>query len=265
MEYYPVDQDLVLRNIKYGDHKLQSMDVYLPASRSVDHTKILVYIHSGDWSTGDKDDISLDDNTVSILKEHFPNYALFNVNYRLAGDSSQSAITATDAEADILRAMDHIYEQAHRYQISTDTYMAGLESGAQLASLYTLKSAGVSSKVKGCMVFSGAYDLSAIYQAGNPATQQALQVYIGGSLANHPDLYQAASPNQYVSVNSPSFLIVHNENNSKFPISQAEEFAQRLSNQHIDHEFIKYDSKKDSISMPDMEIVFNQIKTFLQK
>ncbi|MCL7989085.1 alpha/beta hydrolase [Sphingobacterium sp. lm-10] len=264
VDYYPVDQDLVLRNVKYGEDELQRMDVYLPATRSTDQTNIIVYIHAGDWSSGNKDDISLDDNLVSILKEHFPGYALFNLNHRLAADSGDYTGAATKAEMDILQAMDYIYNQAPVYQISTNTYMAGLESGAQLASLYTLKSAGVSSRVKGCIVISGAFDLMSVFETGNPVIQNSLRTYIGGSPTDHSSLYQSASPIQYVSSASPPFLIIHANNNTKFPIGQAEEFAQSLNTNGVVYEFIKYDSVKDSISAPDTEIVFNKIKKFLQ-
>lgn len=263
MAYYPVDQDLVLRNVKYGEHELQSMDVYLPAKRSVDHTKLIVYLHAGDWSSGDKDDVGLNDNSVDLLKAYFPDYALFTMNYRLATDSN--GITAIDAEKDVLQAMDFIYEQAHTYQISTDTYMAGLESGAQLASLYALKSAETSTRVKGSIAFSGAFDLLAIHNESTAAMKYALHAYIGGAPHNQASHYENASPIQHISARSPSFLIIHDTNNSKYPITQAEAFGQRLIANGIDHEFISYDSVKDSISTPDMENVFNKIKSFLAK
>lgn len=265
MDYYPVDQDLVLRNIKYGVDDLHNMDVYLPAKRSIEKTKIIVYLHAGNWSTGDKDDVSLDDNLASILKEHFPDYALFTLNYRLGADSSNTIDYATNAEMDVLQAMDYIYEQAHTYQISTNTYMAGMESGARLASLYALKSTGNSTRVKGCIVISGAFDLAAMYQAGNPEIQNSLQAYLGGSPTDHDrSIYQNASPIQYVSPTSPPFLIIHDSKNIKFPIAQAEEFVNSLNTQGVDHKFIKYDSKDDTVSAPEMEIIFTQIKKFLQ-
>ncbi|WP_166332192.1 alpha/beta hydrolase [Sphingobacterium chungjuense] len=261
--YYPVDQDLVLRNVKYGEHTLQSMDVYLPAKRSVDHTKLIVYVHAGDWSSGDKDDVGLDDNSVGLLKAYFADYALFTLNHRLATGSN--SITAKDAEMDILQAMDFIYEQANTYQISTDTYMAGLESGAQLATLFALKSAETSTRVKGSIAFSGAFDLLAIHNEATPAMKYTLQAYIGEAPHNQVSLYENASPIHYISSKSPSFLIIHDTNNSKYPISQAEAFAKRLIVYNVDHEIITYDSVKDSISTPDMENVFNKIKTFLGK
>ncbi|MFD2742574.1 MULTISPECIES: alpha/beta hydrolase [Sphingobacterium] len=263
MEHYPVDQDLVLRNVQYGAHKLQSIDIYLPANRSIDRTKMIVYVHGGNWSAGDKDDIGLDENSVKLLQEYFPDFAFFNLNHRLAGDSSEIAIHAKDAEMDIAKAMRFIYQQANIYQISTDTYMAGLESGAQLASMYALQNTAASSSVKGTLIFSGALDLLTIHHAADEATRQALQTYIGDSAEEHISSYKIASPIEHISASSPPFLIIHDTNNMNFPVSQAEAFAKKLNTYNIDYEFIQYSSIKDSIPAHDMENTFNKIKIFL--
>jgi acetyl esterase/lipase len=41
-------------NVSYGADTAQRMDVYLPANRTTTDTKVLVLVHGGAWSTGDK-------------------------------------------------------------------------------------------------------------------------------------------------------------------------------------------------------------------
>jgi acetyl esterase/lipase len=60
---------------------LQKMDIYLPANRSTTNTKVIILIHGGAWSTGDKADFT---EYVDTLKKRLPGYAIFNINYRLS-------------------------------------------------------------------------------------------------------------------------------------------------------------------------------------
>src|ERR1043165_4258785 len=76
-----VSQDQAFLNVSYGSDTAQRMDVYLPASRSADTTKAIVFIHGGAWNSGDKSELT---QYVTSLKKRLPNYAVFNINYRLA-------------------------------------------------------------------------------------------------------------------------------------------------------------------------------------
>ena len=72
-----------LLNVSYGSNASQAMDIYLPANRSTTSTKVIVLIHGGGWTTGDKND-PLFLPTVDTLKRRLPGYAIFNINYRLS-------------------------------------------------------------------------------------------------------------------------------------------------------------------------------------
>jgi acetyl esterase/lipase len=68
-------------NVAYGTDAAQKMDVYLPASRTVSNTKVIIVIHGGGWNQGDKSDFTA---YVDTLKHRLPGYAIFNINYRLS-------------------------------------------------------------------------------------------------------------------------------------------------------------------------------------
>src|SRR5215203_2040597 len=80
----PVDntplQALTTYNVAYGNDAQQKMDIYLPGGRKTDSTKVIVMVHGGAWAEGDKADF---DPYVAVLRQRFPDYAIFNINYRL--------------------------------------------------------------------------------------------------------------------------------------------------------------------------------------
>ena len=70
-------------NVKYGTDAKQAMDVYLPAGRSTTATPVLILIHGGGWTEGSRNDLNV---FVDTLKRRLPNYAIFNISYRLAAN-----------------------------------------------------------------------------------------------------------------------------------------------------------------------------------
>src|SRR6476469_9545146 len=91
-------------NVAYGADVKQQLDFYLPAGRSSATTKVIIMIHGGSWTGGDKADFNL---YLYTLKKRFPDYAFFNINYRLA--------TLTDnvfptQENDVKAAVEFIYK-----------------------------------------------------------------------------------------------------------------------------------------------------------
>ena len=70
-----------LLNYSYGADPLQKMDIYLPEGRSTATTKLLIMVHGGAWTQGDKSEFT---PYVDTLKRRLPGYAIIKINYRLA-------------------------------------------------------------------------------------------------------------------------------------------------------------------------------------
>src|SRR5690606_608877 len=121
-------QDLM--NVSYGTDSLQKMDVYLPEGRNED-TKVFILVHGGGWSGGSKAEFNY---VVPILKSQFPNYAIVNMNYRLATMESPAFPKQIQ---DIEKVVDHI--KSAEYNISSDIAFIGASAGAHLAMLYSYK------------------------------------------------------------------------------------------------------------------------------
>src|SRR5690349_8698424 len=66
-----------IQNVSYGASTSNTMDVYLPENRNTS-TKVLVFVHGGSWSSGDKSEF-----TTYATAMRAKGYAVVNMNYRL--------------------------------------------------------------------------------------------------------------------------------------------------------------------------------------
>ena len=235
-EIFPTDEDVILKDISYGSHERQKMDVYLPAGRNKQTTKMVIFIHGGGWIGGSKDDLPIDTSNIHVLKEQFPGFALITLNYRLV-TGSENRFPA--AEEDIVRAMSHIYSNLESYQLASETYMSGGSAGAHLAALYTLKH-NPNGRIKGCIGVSGAYNLTSLYQTGNAEAKAVLEAFLGGTPQQQPEAYAQASPVNFVTSQAPKFLILHGKEDLLTPIGQANELAAALNAQGIEYTRFTY-------------------------
>jgi acetyl esterase/lipase len=220
----------------------------------------MVLIHGGAWSTGDKDEFGLLDETAfSLLKSQFPDFAFFNLNYRLVeGDNN----TYPAAENDIKLAMEHIYRNLESYQLSAATYVLGVSAGAHLGALYTLKSNN--SNIKGCIALAGPYDLVSLYNTSDDFAKSYIKSFMGGTPTQKPALYQEASPINFVSSNSPKFFLVHGTEDELVPIAQAETFKAALESKNVSTTYLTYAGGHDYVPTGSLLETFLRLQIFLK-
>lgn len=256
---HPTDEDVILKDVSYGSHERQRMDVYLPAGRDRQTTKIVVFIHGGGWIGGSKDDFPIDTSNLQVLKEQFPGSALIMLNYRLVVGSENRFPTA---EEDIVRAMNHVYGNLESYQLASDTYMVGGSAGAHLSALYTLKN-NAHGRIKGCIGISGAYNLASLYETGNAEAKTVLVAFLGGTPEQQPQAYRQASPVNFVTPQAPKFLILHGKEDPLTPMGQANELMAALDAKGVTHTSLTYNGGH---GIPPEHLVeaFERIKLFLQ-
>lgn len=233
---YPAEEQITLLNVKYGSDPLQQMDVYLPSGRTKSTTGIVVFIHGGGWSGGDKSDFQLTAETVNTLEQQFPGYALINLNYRLV---TATANQYPIAEQDIKAAMQHVWDNLDSYGVSSKTYLLGASAGAHLAALQALKY-NANGYIKGCIAISGPYNLKTAYNSSGSETKLVLEVFIGGNPTNKPDEYHAASPVNFITATSPKFLLLHGNEDNLVPVSQAAEFKAALEAKNVPVSYFTY-------------------------
>lgn len=254
----PTDQDIVLKDVPYGPDQRHRIDVYLPARRNPETTKILVYIHGGGWMSGSKDDLNLDSQQLQLWRSLLPDVALVTLNYRLVtGEKNRYPA----AEEDIVQAMNHLFSKLHTYQLSSRTYMSGGSAGAHLAALYSLKH-DQAGRVRGCIGLSGPYDLRLLYEQGGPDAKLITAGFLGGTPENIPEIYHDASPVNFVTPHAPKFLIVHGRNDELTPLGQAELLMNILDRHHIPYSYFFYNGGHNipAVYLPE---TLNRIKAFI--
>jgi acetyl esterase/lipase len=178
-------------NIAYGAASLQNMDVYLPAGRSTNTTKVMILIHGGAWSLGDKADFTA---YVDTLKNRFPTYAIFNINYRLSAFPNNVFPTQ---EMDTKAAIEFIYNKRNDYLISDKFVLLGASAGAHLALLHAYKYQSPV-KIKAVVDFFGPTDMVDIYNNPGVVPQSSVATIVGATPTTNAALYQSSSPINFV-------------------------------------------------------------------
>jgi acetyl esterase/lipase len=189
-------------NASYGTDARNIMDVYLPANRTETNTSVLIMIHGGGWSEGNKADFA---PFVDTMKRRFPNYAIFNIMYRLAGNGLN---LFPAQELDVKKCIEFIYNKRSEYKISDKFVLAGASAGGHLALLQSYKYTSPV-KVKAVVDFFGPSELTAFYN--NPPTfltPLLLLNVTGTTPALNPTLYQQSSPYTFALSTAPPTIIL---------------------------------------------------------
>lgn len=188
-------------NVAYGTDPLQKMDIYLPANRSTTSTKVLILIHGGGWALGDKNDFA---TVIDTLKKRLPDYAIFNINYRLFAMPNNTFPTQ---EVDTKAAVDFIYGNRGTYLISDKFVLLGASAGGHLALLQSYKYSSPV-KVKAIVDFFGPTDMVDMYNNPGAYSQLTLLGLMSGTPLTNPTLYNSSSPIQYVTATSCPTIII---------------------------------------------------------
>ncbi|MFZ4057430.1 MAG: alpha/beta hydrolase fold domain-containing protein [Ferruginibacter sp.] len=223
-------------NVKYGTDALQNMDVYLPSGRATGTTKVLVMIHGGSWIGGDKNDLNA---FVDTMKRRAPDYAIFNINYRLSAAPSNVFPTQ---ENDVKAAMDFIYSKSAEYIISDKYVLIGASAGAHLAMLQGYKYTSPV-KPKAIVSFFGPADLKDMYDnpvGGSALLSAGLATSIGFTPATNPAIYTSSSPINFITASSVPTILLHGGLDPLVKPSQSDAVRNKLQSFGIGNQYVFY-------------------------
>jgi acetyl esterase/lipase len=236
----PIPTPVTVRTIidtSYGGDTKQKMDIYLPANRSTASTKVLVLIHGGSWTGGDKSDFNL--TVIDTLKKRLPDYAIFNVNYRLAALPSTNPFPAQ--EMDVKAAVEFIYNNRASFLVSDKFVTMGVSAGAHLALLHAYKY-NSPVKVKAVVDFFGPTNMTGMYNdyAGTPA-QFGIFALMSGTPASNPSLYQSSSPFTYAATSSacPTIILQGGNDVVVYP-TQSSTLRDKLTSAGVINQYVLY-------------------------
>ena len=250
-----------ISNVSYGTDAAQKMDVYLPANRTVAGTKVMIMIHGGGWTGGDKADFAPFTDT---MKRRLPDYAIFNINYRL---STGTANLFPTQENDVKAALQFIYSKASEYLVSDKYVLIGASAGAHLSMLqgykYTLPV-----KPKAIVSFFGPSDLTDMYNnptGGNPLISLILVQAIGKTPLQDPALYISSSPVSFINSTSPPTILLHGGADPLVSPSQSVAVKNKLTTAGVVNQYILYPGKGHGDDWGDAiyKDAFNNIQAFL--
>ena len=224
-----------LVDIRYGDGPGRSnlLDLYLP-DHTTDHARpLIVYIHGGGWSAGDK-------LTCPCIWMVSHGFAVASLNYRLSGLAPYPAQIQ-----DCKGAIRFLRAHAGEYHFDPNKVGAwGASAGGHLVAL--LGTSGGSSELEGTV--GGNLDQSSRVQAvcdwfgptdlaqfadeaqaagiikSTPGPTLIMK-FFGGGLQEKKDLVQLANPISFIAKKTqselPSFLIMHGEKDRLVPVAQS--------------------------------------------
>ncbi len=243
-------------NFSYGADPLQKMDVYLPEGRTSASTKMIILVHGGAWTQGDKSDFTL---YVDTLKKRLPGWAIVNINYRLATGSTNFFPVQ---EQDMKAAVDLIYSKRAEWLISDKFVLLGASAGGHLVTLQAYKYSSPS--IKAVVDFFGPTELVDMYNnPASPLIPILLQQIIGGTPSTKASLYQSSSPLNFVTVQSPPTLILHGGQDIVVSPSQSIMLKNKLTTMGVVNQYVFYPSEQHGFSTATMTDSFDKIAVFL--
>jgi acetyl esterase/lipase len=244
-------------NVSYGKDTAQRMDIYLPANRSVDSTKSIILIHGGGWNSGSKNEFAA---YIDSFQKRMPDYAVFNLDYRLVNGSN----LFPTQEQDIRAAINFIAETSNQYHINKNKLvLLGASAGGHLALLQGYKYNNP--KVAAIIDFFGPTDLVRMFQKPwHPYVPFVLQMITGTTPKQNLSLYQQSSPINYVSTHSAPTLILHGGSDNIVNVSQSKSLKEKLDKAGVKNDLVIYPGKQHGWHGRALSNSFDRIESFLK-
>lgn len=243
-------------DVAYGEDAQQKLDIYLPAMRDT-HTPLVIVIHGGGWSAGDKTDFT---PFIAELQRRMPGYAYANVNYRLATKSGNYFPTQ---ENDIASAVKFLRDKASSYVLSRDFIIIGISAGAHLGLLQAYKHPDVLKPV-GMISFYGPTDLTRLFVNSDPSIPWTLKSITNASPETNPSIFSESSPVNYVNADAPPTLLLHGDADTLIPLEQATLLHDKLDAMGVRNNLIVYPGAGHGWEGDQLTDSFNKVEAFIR-
>jgi len=221
-----------------GGHQL-ALDLYMPTG--VDNPPLIVWVHGGRWTLGDKSEVPM----VFVAQ----GIATASLDFRMSTEARFPAMVH-----DIKAAIRFLRAKALEYGYRTDRLaIGGTSSGAHLASLVGVTNGHAvlegtvgdhldqSSDVHAILSYYGASNLTTILAQTMPeglsVRVPALEDLLGGLPEQEHDMARLASPVKHVSRSAPPLMLLHGEQDPQMPINQSYELEAAYKSIGLDVHF----------------------------
>ncbi len=214
------------KNIPYviDGGERQQLDLYLPLDyeKSEETYPVLLVIHGGGWSAGDKS------HATGWAHHYVPlGFVVVGINYRL-----QPKFPMPAQIIDCKSAVRWLRAHAHEYKIDAKHFGAwGHSAGGHLSSLLAVLGDSKefdqgeyleqSSAIQAVCDYCGPSDFIA-WAKDKPEQEGSYKKLFGGTPEEKRELIEKMSPVRHVSAKTPPILIVHAIDDELVPFSQSE-------------------------------------------
>ena len=253
-------RDTTLRDLPYGTLPTQRLDLGLPAGRTA-NTPLVVVIHGGGWSTGDKAELTF---LLEGLKKR--GFAVGNINYRLTLNSADNYAMQLD---DVDSAVSFLLRQAStRVYNGTKVLLAGHSAGGHLSLSYAFTRNRA--RVRAAASLAGPTDLYAMayynFNLYNPILQPFLGMPLFPATSQSEQRYRNCSPRHLATASSPACIFFHGEMDPVVQPDQSSGMHGRLVQLGVPSRLISYpltfhdwwtDAAKTSNTMDEMKKWFD--------
>lgn len=218
-----------LSDVSYGSQPRQVYDLYLPANRT-SSTKTMILIHGGGWNSGSKADMNA---FRDFLRDQFPEIAVVNMNYRLAGPNLSPYPMQID---DITSVIDDLRDKKNEYVIGEEIGFIGASAGGHLALLWSY---GYDTRNQVQMVCSIVGPTNLTDEAYLSTTNQTLEAMLAQFGFDESQL-ETASPLHRVGTDAPPTVLFYGGRDPLIPNSQGMDLRDRLEELDVPHAFYFY-------------------------
>lgn len=229
------------KNVSYGNHQQQKYDIYLPKERSSKTTKVFILVHGGGWIDGDKNDM---DYFIPALQKQSPNYAVVNINYRLASEGNSPFPMQID---DIKGVITDLKAKKEEYQIANEYAFIGVSAGAHLSMLYSYANDSNNEVDMVCSIVGPTNFTDDAYVNPTALTYALLAIQIqritGVLFSENSQFYKDNSPYHVVTSSAPPTILFYGDKDELIPSSQGKDMKAKLDELGVTNSFTLYSNE----------------------
>lgn len=269
----------VYKDIPYGDGEANKFDLYIPADAGKENCGLVVYLHAGGFTQGDKAD---DADMLAWLCSK--GYLAAGINYTLRTDENGKSVYSQSLE--IKKAVPKVVEEAERlgYHINKMAVSGG-SAGGTLAMLYAYRDAK-DSPVPVKMMFEavgpssfyrsdwGSYGLDLDTDESRKSAAALFSVMLGSEIdaelidtENYDELIKPISAFMWIDKNSVPSVIAYGAQDRVCPFKTVAHLVNALKENGVDYQYFEMPHSGHGLQNDNKlyEQYMNAVETYLNK
>ena len=250
-----------LKNIKYGkapgDENM--LDAYIPKNVQP-NARVIVYIHGGGWTRGDKSEFP-----PQLIEELAGKrgYLVVSMNYRLVKDGQNRFPAQIE---DVKKALEFLSKNANKYEYNGNEYaLMGGSAGAHLAMLYAYRY-DEKKQIKTVIDLWGPTDFTDKSVRPDGSNADNIVINFLGEKDENAQIAKDASPAYHLTKETavPTILF-HGGQDPLVNVSQAENLYKKLQALGIPAQLEIYPEEKHGVGPAAAVDVFSKTFAWLEK